>query len=156
MTVKRFTGATFVDVSAMKRWNGSAWVDLTSLKRWNGSAWIDLGAPVGGGDLSAIVAPALVSKLLVAASPPAQILTTTAPAVVTATGGTAPYTYSWAYVSGDSAIYPASPTSNSSYFSGVVYQYDILNAVWRCTVTDAAMDTVTVDVNVRLNYQGTD
>lgn len=42
MSIKKYSGTAFADVSARKRWNGSAWVDLTVGKRWNGSAWVDL------------------------------------------------------------------------------------------------------------------
>ena len=42
MSIKRYTGAGFSEVSTRKRWNGSAWVNLTVGKRWNGSAWVDL------------------------------------------------------------------------------------------------------------------
>lgn len=156
MTLKRYDGAAFQNIAAIKRWDGAAWVDLTVLKRWDGAAWVDIGLPGGGGGLSATVSPATVSKVHVAASPAAVTLTTTAPAVVTASGGNDPYTYAWTYVSGDSAIYPVSPTSNSSYFRGIVYQYSTVSAVWRCTVTDDDDATTTVDVNILLQYEGTD
>ena len=42
MSIKRYSGTSFADVSSRKRWNGSAWVNLTFGKRWNGSAWVDL------------------------------------------------------------------------------------------------------------------
>ena len=42
MSIKRYTGSTFLEVSSRKRWNGSAWVALTVGKRWNGTAWVDL------------------------------------------------------------------------------------------------------------------
>lgn len=48
MSIKRYTGASFADVSSRKRWNGSAWVNLTFGKRWNGSAWVDLWNDSGG------------------------------------------------------------------------------------------------------------
>ena len=53
MSIKRYTGASFADVSSRKRWNGSAWVNLTFGKRWNGSAWVDLWSDSqGSGDSS--------------------------------------------------------------------------------------------------------
>ena len=42
MSIKRYSGTGFTDVTSRKRWNGSAWVALTVGKRWNGSAWVDL------------------------------------------------------------------------------------------------------------------
>lgn len=49
MSIKRYTGAGFSEVSTRKRWNGSAWVALTVGKRWNGSAWVDLWSTSSGG-----------------------------------------------------------------------------------------------------------
>lgn len=49
MSIKRYSGTGFTDVSSRKRWNGSAWVDLTIGKRWNGSAWVDLWSNSSGG-----------------------------------------------------------------------------------------------------------
>ena len=52
MSIKRYTGNSFADVSSRKRWNGAAWVALSFGKRWNGSAWVDLwsNSSSGGGD----------------------------------------------------------------------------------------------------------
>ena len=49
MSIKRYSGTGFTDVSSRKRWNGSGWVDLTIGKRWNGSAWVDLWSDSSGG-----------------------------------------------------------------------------------------------------------
>ena len=49
MSIKRYSGTSFADVSSRKRWNGSAWVNLTFGKRWNGSAWVDLWSDSSGG-----------------------------------------------------------------------------------------------------------
>ena len=48
MSIKRYSGTSFADVSSRKRWNGSAWVNLTIGKRWSGSAWVDLWNDSGG------------------------------------------------------------------------------------------------------------
>ena len=42
MSIKRYSGTAFADVSARKRYDGSKWVDLTVGKRYNGSTWVDL------------------------------------------------------------------------------------------------------------------
>ena len=53
MSIKRYTGSAFSEISSRKRWNGSAWVALTVGKRWNGAAWVDLWSnSSGGGDSS--------------------------------------------------------------------------------------------------------
>lgn len=90
-------------------------------------------------------------------SPPTASVSTTTPnsgvCVITASGGTAPYTYSWARVSGDTSIVASSPSSASTAFQG---SCDVdappAGAVMRCTVTDSAMNTTTVDVSVSLSY----
>lgn len=48
MSIKRYTGSAFSEVSTRKRWNGSSWVALTIGKRWNGSAWVDLWSSSSG------------------------------------------------------------------------------------------------------------
>ena len=48
MSIKRYSGTSFADVSSRKRWNGSAWVNLTFGKRWSGSSWVDLWNDSGG------------------------------------------------------------------------------------------------------------
>lgn len=48
MSIKRYTGSAFAEVSTRKRWNGTSWVALTVGKRWNGSAWVDLWSSSSG------------------------------------------------------------------------------------------------------------
>ncbi len=53
-------------------------------------------------------------------------------------GGKAPYTYSWAFVSGDTPFTALSPTSASTAFRGfAVYPGEIKTAYFTCTATDA-------------------
>ena len=53
MSIKRYTGTSFVEVGSRKRFNGTAWVALSFGKRWNGSAWVDLWSDSqGSGDSS--------------------------------------------------------------------------------------------------------
>ena len=49
MSMKRFTGAAFTDLTTRKRFDGAAWVNLTFGRRWNGSAWVDLWSDSGSG-----------------------------------------------------------------------------------------------------------
>ena len=75
---------------------------------------------------------------------------TSNPVTCTASGGTAPYTYQWHYVSGSTTFGPTSSTSASTTWFLTVYGH--YTAVWYCTVTDAALNTantasVTVDLN---------
>lgn len=66
--------------------------------------------------------------------------TTTPAASVTASGGTAPYTYQWLMVEGSSLV-TANGASNSASFSTVSANQapgTVREAVWRCRVQDAA------------------
>ena len=49
MSIKRYSGASAIDVTSRKRWGGTSWVNLTFGRRWNGSAWVDLWSNSSGG-----------------------------------------------------------------------------------------------------------
>lgn len=85
---------------------------------------------------------------------PSTILVVTNPATVaTASGGSGSYTYSWARISGSSAITADSPSSSSTTFRGTV-PAGLTTAVFRVTVTDTVTgQTATADVTVTLEYE---
>lgn len=71
---------------------------------------------------------------------------------VTVTGGTAPYTYAWSYVSGSLAISITSPTGSSTTFSATVDDGSPEEAVFKCTVTDNlgfVVETNSISVQLR-------
>jgi hypothetical protein len=77
---------------------------------------------------------------------------TTAVDTITPSGGTAPYTYAWAVVSYEAGVSPTAtaPAAAATAFTQTgVAPGEILLAVFRCTVTDSAANTTTVDVNAR-------
>jgi hypothetical protein len=72
---------------------------------------------------------------------------------VTVTGGTAPYTYLWQYVSGSLAIAITTPTGSASTFSAIAVDGVPEVAVFKSTVTDnngTVIDTNTI--TVQLNW----
>lgn len=153
MTQKRWNGSAFVDNTTAKRWNGSAWVDLTLAKRWDGAAWIDISLPGGGGGFSATVSNGNPQGNAFAFEPaPLAASVTTNSTTVTPSGGTAPYTYSWAHIAGDSAVSVSNPTAATVTFSANVFKNQEKEATFRCTVTDAVLATTTVDVVAYLSY----
>lgn len=99
--------------------------------------------PTGASTLSASASPDLVSASGTSGS------MTTDTTVVTASNGTAPYTYAWTLIDHDGPVPPTAtaPTSASSEFTqtsigpGAAY-----SSTWRCTVTDAASNTATADI----------
>jgi hypothetical protein len=149
MTLKRWDGAAYIDLTTLKRWDGASWLDITLLKRWDGASWVDIALPGGGGgSFSATASPgsavgSVTDSFLI------TVVTSNAVAVTPA-GGTAPYTYAWTKVSGDSAPVPSSYTNSNVTFSASVGRDQERTATWRCTVTDSLSATTTVDVGVTL------
>lgn len=74
---------------------------------------------------------------------------TSSPAIVTATGGQAPYTYDWTYVSGDTTTYPGSDASYASYFYRLILSGSGFTSVWKCKVTDN-LGTIVYSPNVTI------
>lgn len=67
-------------------------------------------------------------------------------------GGTAPYSYAWAYSSGDTGITPFAPTSASTTFSKSLGLGVENIASFVCTITDANGATAQTFVSVTLNH----
>lgn len=67
------------------------------------------------------------------------------------TGGTGPYTYAHAYVSGDATLTTNSPTSAASTFTGGVTAGVTKDAVYRGTITDSLAATATVTYPVTIS-----
>lgn len=158
MTLKRWDGASWTDLTFIKRWSGSAWVDLTTLKRWSGSAWVAIPLPGGGGSgLSATVNDSSVFGVEFRAphaAPAVLTVVSNTPATVTVTAiaGTGPYTYSWSHLSGDSAVQVNSPNAATTSFVGNIGKNQSKTAIKRCTVTDSLSATAHVDISVTLEY----
>jgi hypothetical protein len=74
----------------------------------------------------------------------------TAQTTATASGGTAPYAYTWARVSGD-VLTIVSPLSQSTAFSysSAAAEWTV-SGVYRCTVTDSTGATATRDITVTI------
>lgn len=114
------------------------------------------GAGAGGSPaLSASASPTTVSGFDTVVAPDSSTATTD-PTTVTPTGGVAPYTYSWAFVSGNTATIN-SPTSATTTFTRSVFldtagQSVFRTGVYRCTVTDSASQTATADVTVETTH----
>lgn len=161
MTMKRTAdGSTYVDTATEKRFDGVSWVDLTVAKKFDGVSWTDIAFPGGGGGtgLSATASvgtvfgsefrlqpPTAPAVLTVGSDTPSQV-------TITASGGTGPYTYAWTHLSGDSAIQVVNPTGATTGFVANLGKNQSKSATKRCTITDAAMASVTVDIGVTLQY----
>lgn len=76
---------------------------------------------------------------------------TTGSTTVTAAGGVAPYTYNWVRVSGNANITTTNPAMAITKFEYVNMPVGTsASAIFRCTVTDAALATVIVEVTADL------
>lgn len=119
------------------------------------SAWVPSGNGAPGAALnattalSATVSPASIAKLTTSASD------NSASATVTASGGTAPYTYAWTRISGATEITANSTTAATTSFNCTgLAAGEVNNAVFRCTVTDSVSATATADVSVQFTREG--
>lgn len=68
-----------------------------------------------------------------------------------ASGGTAPYTYAWSYVSGDADMTPTAPALATTAFSATVFDNYTMVTTFKCTVSDSAgqvADTNTIEVTL--------
>lgn len=66
-------------------------------------------------------------------------------------GGLAPFTYAWAYLSGD--VFSVShPTGAGTYFNYTFNAFGFRSATYRCTVTDSVGSTATVDVPISIEF----
>ena len=82
---------------------------------------------------------------------------TSSAAVVTASGGTTPYTYSWSHISTTSGNTPTISSSSISNptFTATVFDGVISISTWQVTVTDGASDVASTYVSVSLTWLDT-
>lgn len=116
-----------------------------------------VGAGSGGPPLTASAFPTTVSGSDTVVAPDSSTATTNS-TTVTPSGGAAPYTYAWSYLSGVTATVN-SATSATTTFSRTVFidnpgQTINRTGVYRCTVTDSTSQTATADVTVNTTSDG--
>lgn len=89
-------------------------------------------------------------------APPSTVGGNTNSVTITQSGGVGPFTYSWAYLSGDNAtINSPSAATTSLNTSGLAADPALVkNGVFRCTVTDTGNgnQTATIDVNFTASF----
>lgn len=121
---------------------GNAQKRVVRIEAWNGSAW-----KVAQSFAPPITLGVTPSSVFGTNNSTGIVLVTSSTATATPTGGTAPYTYAWTKVSGDTMT-ATSPTSASTAFRLGVGPGDVKTATYRCTVTDknglTAQDTVSI------------
>jgi len=148
-------GGVWKTVTAIQLRVGGVWKTLTKGEIKVGGVWKTFHEPGGGGGGGiTITAPALVygsaegfaGAGYVTAGPPAPL--------ITVSGGTAPYTYSWSRVSApdpySGGFNITSSASLNPGWNATVNSNDEHVEVWRLTVTDALSASATKDVPVEL------
>lgn len=75
-----------------------------------------------------------------------ELLVSTAQVTANTTGGTAPYSYSWAFTSGDSGWSITAPSAAATRFTNNVTPVDSRSGIFTVTVTDARGRTGTAAV----------
>lgn len=109
------------------------------------STGLPAAAQSGSGALSIWVIPGSISKTGTAGT------ITTDTVTAAASGGTPGYTYAWTKVSGDSITAVSAATAATTFQATSVTTGETRTAIFRCTVTDGAAATATVDVTVAIN-----
>jgi len=137
-TSLRISGA-WKELSSGKVRVGNAWKTVTQGKIYVGGAWKDLLGFTPALSLSASPSTAIGSATY--GFGPAVTNSVT----VTPTGGLAPYTYSWARVSGTIGS-AGSPTAATTVFGGDPNPDYVASSTFRCTCTDSLGNTATADV----------
>lgn len=154
MTIKRWNGTSYTDLTTLKRWNGTTWVDITLAKRWNGTTWVDIPLPGGGTPpLSLTISPGNAYGELNYSNPPypsAQTVTTNS-VTMNPAGGTGTPAYAWEYVSGSTGITPTTPYAASTQFSASLLRNRSVTATFRGRCVRGA-ETVSVNLTVTLAY----
>jgi hypothetical protein len=78
------------------------------------------------------------------------LVTTTQLPNTTPIGGTSPFTYNWAYVSGSMIVEPTFTGIANPTWSAIVNELAPEIAVWRVTVTDATNATAVKEITITL------
>jgi hypothetical protein len=66
------------------------------------------------------------------------------------TGGSAPYTYAWTFVSGPGVFAAFNTTTAAAQWKYTTTAPDDTTEVWKITVTDSLSATANVNINVRI------
>ena len=130
--------------TALRVWNGSAWLAATAGRVWNGSSWV-----LFFSSLSASLSTAFVSGSASRSGPGNATVVASPTVVVTPSGGVAPYTYLWGYVSGVAAGFSLSSTGASmAFFRNMtvgIGQSITETGYYNCTVTDSVGNIFVTD-----------
>jgi hypothetical protein len=150
ITVRTPTGDRAIGSVTVRTPTGDAVVARMVLRTPTGDS--EIYTQAGGGALTAEASP--FSAVGSVSGSGTQDVTSNL-VTVTPSGGTSPYTYAWARISGDSDVLALNSTAAATRFQATIELGGFRNATFRCTVTDARARTGTVDVDVSLfNFGG--
>lgn len=137
MTFARKSGGSNITPTVVKRKQGGALANAGFVKRMQSGVWVTVYGAAGPLSVSGPSSVSGQGTQTVGAGQP--VAATTGTAVCTISGGQAPFTYAWQYVSGTAATVN-SPSSTSTNFTRTATGTLIGNTVsgvYRLKVTDA-------------------
>lgn len=146
--MRAFLSGQWRDVSSGDVRIGSEWRPLVRAEYFNGTEWKQIVSFVPPLSLS-------ISPTIAGGSIPAAGLVTTNSVSAVPTGGQAPFTYLWEFVSGDASSV-TTPTTAATTFSSTVAYLENRSATFRCTATDAIGQTATAEITATFASAGFD
>lgn len=124
---------------------------VRSRKAGQVSAWVPSSGGISGAALGTSATLSAYATPTIASSTGSGASQTTNSVTVNPSGGTPGYSYLWTWQAGGSGITITSSTSASTTFSATgLTEPSTRTGTARCTITDAALNTFTVDVSVTI------
>jgi hypothetical protein len=133
VTFARKSGGGNVTPTTVKRRSVAAWVDVQTIKRRSGGSWVTVWSAYTALSMSPL------GSLYGTGRSGKPVYDEQLNATAATSGGRAPLTFSWTFVSGSSVIKCATTTTASTTFkcsSGPIAGPFTETATWRCTVSD--------------------
>lgn len=148
MTFYRKSGGSSIAPATVKRRSGASWIDVQTIKRLSGGAWVTVWSAYTALSMSPL------GSLYGTGRSGKPVYDEQLNATALTSGGRAPLTFSWTFVSGSGSIKCASTTTATTTFkcsSGPITGAFTAIATWRCTVSDG-ISAASRDISVTFDF----